>query len=480
MQKTYLFYDTETSGLNKAFDQVLQFAAIRTDLALNEIERHEILIKLNPDIIPSPHALLTHGISITQATHGMCEFEAMQQIHKMMNTPGTISLGYNTLGFDDEFLRFSFYRNLLPPYTHQYANECSRMDLYPMAIMYYLYKPDIICWPSNNEQNKISFKLEQLNLCNHLFPGTAHNAMVDVEVTLALAKRFMQDQKMWHYLSNFFDKSYDLTQTAKLPFTFKTTLSEHQECLLIDPGFGTALNYQCPVISLGSHNYYKNQTLWLRLDRPELSETTAENIAKTTWMIAKKYGEPHFLLPNNPRFNKNINNTEHQKIVENNKTWLQQNPELLQTIANYYRNYTYEKIPNLDLDAALYQNGFLNPVETNFCQEFHQATLTQKIQLLDLLGDNTYLQQQAVRILARNYPAALPERYQTEFNHYLENLMIADAEKVFKDYRGKPRFTAMMALAEITEIKATKTLDQRQAQILQELENYLRIRNSGY
>ena len=38
MKKTYLFYDIETTGLNKAFDQVLQFAAIRTDRQLNEIE----------------------------------------------------------------------------------------------------------------------------------------------------------------------------------------------------------------------------------------------------------------------------------------------------------------------------------------------------------------------------------------------------------------------------------------------------------
>ena len=44
MKKTYLFYDIETTGLNKAFDQVLQFAAIRTDRQLNEIERYTLLI----------------------------------------------------------------------------------------------------------------------------------------------------------------------------------------------------------------------------------------------------------------------------------------------------------------------------------------------------------------------------------------------------------------------------------------------------
>ena len=45
MKKTYLFYDIETTGLNKAFDQVLQFAAIRTDKQLNEIDRYTIKVQ---------------------------------------------------------------------------------------------------------------------------------------------------------------------------------------------------------------------------------------------------------------------------------------------------------------------------------------------------------------------------------------------------------------------------------------------------
>ena len=54
--KTFLFYDIETTGLNYVFDQVLQFAAIRTDSALKELTRHEIKVKLRPDVICSPGA----------------------------------------------------------------------------------------------------------------------------------------------------------------------------------------------------------------------------------------------------------------------------------------------------------------------------------------------------------------------------------------------------------------------------------------
>ncbi len=108
MTPSYLFYYIETTGLNKAFDQVLQFAAVRTDSELNEIDRQSIKIKLRSDIIPSPRALITNRMSIAELTSGACEFEAVRQIHGLMNAPGTVSLGYNTLGFDDEFLRFSF------------------------------------------------------------------------------------------------------------------------------------------------------------------------------------------------------------------------------------------------------------------------------------------------------------------------------------------------------------------------------------
>ena len=35
---TFVFYDTETTGLDSAFDQILQFAAIVTDDAFNTLE----------------------------------------------------------------------------------------------------------------------------------------------------------------------------------------------------------------------------------------------------------------------------------------------------------------------------------------------------------------------------------------------------------------------------------------------------------
>ena len=71
--KTFLFYDIETSGLNKAFDQVLEFAAIRTDAALNPIETHECLVQVSRDTLPDPHAVLVHHLTPQACANGQVE-----------------------------------------------------------------------------------------------------------------------------------------------------------------------------------------------------------------------------------------------------------------------------------------------------------------------------------------------------------------------------------------------------------------------
>lgn len=58
---SFVFYDTETTGTNTAFDQVLQFGATRTEHELRELERFGIRCRLLPHTVPSPKTLLTNG-----------------------------------------------------------------------------------------------------------------------------------------------------------------------------------------------------------------------------------------------------------------------------------------------------------------------------------------------------------------------------------------------------------------------------------
>lgn len=50
----YIFYDTETTGVSPYYDQILQFAAIRTDQDFRELDRFEIRCRLQPHIVANP------------------------------------------------------------------------------------------------------------------------------------------------------------------------------------------------------------------------------------------------------------------------------------------------------------------------------------------------------------------------------------------------------------------------------------------
>jgi exodeoxyribonuclease-1 len=395
---SYLFYDLETTGLNKAFDQVLQFAAIRTNQQLEPLNRYEIEIRLRPDVLYSPEAMLTTGISVSDAlAFSTSEYEAAQRIHVLMNQPGTTSIGYNSLGFDDEFLRFMFYRNLLPPYDHQWKNECSRMDILPLAALYYLYQPDIIEeWPVID--GKPSLKLEHLNAANQWVEGSAHDAMVDVEVTLALAQQMIKAEELWTFAQTFFDKPKDQQRINKLESTAQLGNHSYQSALLVSVQAGSAQRYQMPVLHLGQSKTYTNQSLWLRLDQEpetfqelaELSTPEAEDLTEATWVVRKKYGEPPLVLPPHDRYWEHLPE-EIQERAKDNLQWLIDHPKLLQQITNYYRNFTWPEIPDIDPYAALYQ-GFISNGDAQLATQFHLADLDEKKQLLNQFSDQRFTQ----------------------------------------------------------------------------------------
>lgn len=467
---TYLFYDIETSGLSKAFDQVLRFAAIRTDMRFQEIDRHILTVRLRPDVICSPEAMMVNRISIAESMTGICEYEATQQIHRLMNEPGTTSLGYNSLGFDDEFLRFSFHRNLLPPYTHQYDKGCNRMDLLPIATVYSLYRKAILHWPE--DQGKATLKLEHLSAANQLASGTAHDAIVDVSATVELARRLSREEEMWNYLVGCFNKDIDRARMENLPPAYPSSDGAYLFGLMIDSVFGSQLSYQVPVIYIGDSIPYSNQTLWLRLDLPELQDTPSDRIADTTWVIRKKLGEPEIILPPYDRYMQ-VLGEERRTISEENLKWLENHPGIFQDIIAYHTAYTYPPIPDLDMDASLYEIGFLSRKEQDICRRFHDLPLVEKPKLIERFP-NPVPRELAQRIISRNYPEYADRSISKSMKRYMHRVNPEKEEDAMLDYRGEKRRTPVDALAEIIEIRGERDLDPDRQGLINELEAYLK------
>lgn len=462
MKNTFLFYDIETSGLNPVFDQIIQFSAIRTDLDLNELERYEWVIRPNPDTIPAPMAMITHRTPLLLWQQGEPELIVMQRIHALFNTPGTISLGYNTLGFDDEFLRFSFYRNLLTPYTHQYANNCSRADLYPITALYCIFHPQVLIWPIRNE--KISLKLDGLNQANQLATGAAHTAIVDIEATITMAKHFMKHRDTWQYCLGYFDKKTDEERTLKLPLLFAKKYA-----IMIEGILGASQNFCAPVLQLGTHYHYKNQFCWLRLDTEDLSQSTHDNFIEHTWVINKKLAEPGFLLPPIEQYLAKLT-VEKRGLLEKNIAWLHKHPEILQRITQHYLDYKHPKHDDIDPSAELYCQPFWTQEQQNQFQQFHHAPLEKKSAVIDAMR-NPVLKTLLARALGR-FDMDLLSDEQQELVDYSWTKYNDTPEKII-DHRGKQKLSLAKVLDEIQTLTTDASLDDEQQQILEELNSWL-------
>lgn len=195
VEPTFLWHDYETFGAHPQLDRPAQFAALRTNLALEPVgEAINWYCKPALDVLPHPVASLITGITPQEAQKkGLIEAEFAAKIHTEMMQANTCSVGYNNIRFDDEFSRNLFYRNFFDPYEREYRQGNSRWDLIDLARMCYALRPAGIEWPEH-EAGKPSFKLEHLSAANHIQHQGAHEALSDVLATIGLARLLKASQ----------------------------------------------------------------------------------------------------------------------------------------------------------------------------------------------------------------------------------------------------------------------------------------------
>jgi exodeoxyribonuclease-1 len=196
---TFFWHDYETFGRVPRRDRPAQFAGVRTDEALNELEPPVMWhCQPAPDTLPDPESVLITGITPQHAlAHGVAEHTFAARIEAELARPGTIGCGYNSLRFDDEVTRFLFWRNLIDPYAREWRDGCSRWDLLDTVRACWALRPQGLQWPQHPD-GRPSFRLEDLTRANGVAHVGAHDALADVRATLALARRVRAAQpKLW-------------------------------------------------------------------------------------------------------------------------------------------------------------------------------------------------------------------------------------------------------------------------------------------
>lgn len=208
MAASFIFYDLETSGFDPRRTRVMQFAGQRTDLELKPLgEPVNVLIKLTPDVLPDPDAILVTGITPQQTiADGLTEAEFLKLFYEEVVKPETIFVGFNSIRFDDEFMRFLHYRNFYDPYEWQWKDGCSRWDILDVVRMTRALRPEGIEWPFAPD-GKPANRLEFLTSVNKLSHANAHDALADVQATIAVAALVRAKQPdLFDYLLSVRDK----------------------------------------------------------------------------------------------------------------------------------------------------------------------------------------------------------------------------------------------------------------------------------
>lgn len=185
-----VFYDTETTGINTNYDQIVQFAAIRTDGDLNESVRFNLRSRLLPYVVPSPYALQVTGLTIDDLLNPehLTHYEMVRQIREkvLLGWGPTVHVAYNGLRFDEEILRQALYQTCHAPFITN-TNQNTRADALSLVQTAAVLHPGALTLPINDKGRPV-FKLDQLAPANGYDHSEAHDALADVEATIFLAR----------------------------------------------------------------------------------------------------------------------------------------------------------------------------------------------------------------------------------------------------------------------------------------------------
>ncbi|MGB1310673.1 MAG: exodeoxyribonuclease I [Leucothrix sp.] len=425
MASTTLFWhDYETWGINPRKDRASQFAGIRTNLEL-EIIDEPIMLYCQPcvDFLPHPEALLVTGITPQKAAaDGLAEADFFHRINEELSQPGTCGVGYNSLRFDDEVTRFGFYRNFIDPYAREWQNGNSRWDLLDLVRMTHALRPDGIVWPKH-ESGAVSFKLESLTAANDIEHAGAHDALVDVRATIAIAKLIKTKQP------RLFDYYFSLRQKAKAAELLN--LQTQKTVLHVSGMLPVENGCLSPIVPLLQHPINKNEIICfdLRQDPTQLLEANVEAIAASLYTANQdKIDDTPRIALKGVLINKcpalapvgTLTNERAEQWaidweqVEQHKRALLADSTLMNRLHTLYSD-SPERAP-LDADTALY-SGFINPADRKLCN-FVINQSADRLASEHVAFSDPRLQTLLFRYRARNWPESLNQQEQWQWQEF--------------------------------------------------------------
>ena len=183
-----VFFDTETAGL-KDTHPTIQLAAIAVDSGWNVLESFNMKIKFN-EADADPEALrMNHYDSGIWAEEAKPEpvvvaafdsflqsYKSVEMVSKRTGRPYTVArlAGHNVVTFDMPRLKRMYGERFMPAHP-------AELDTYQLAMWYFYDKGD--------GHAPVDLKLQTLAGWFGIEAGDAHDALADVRISIAVAKK---------------------------------------------------------------------------------------------------------------------------------------------------------------------------------------------------------------------------------------------------------------------------------------------------
>ena len=410
MKKPSIFwYDLETFGTNPQVDRIAQMAGIRTDQDLNIIGEPLVLYQRpTPDYLPSIDACLLTGITPQTAMEkGVDEVEFLNAVMKEFMVPDTTVTGFNSMAFDDEFIRNDLYKNLFDPYRREYANGCSRWDVINLVRACHDLSPEGINFNHKTESGNTSFKLVHLTEDNGIEQVGAHDAMIDVYATINVTKLIKEkhpDLYAWYF------RIHTKNEVRKL-----VDIQNHTPLLLTSVGFTSRNGCTRPVAPV----FIRDNTVYafdLTKDASPLRDASGEELFRIDGMVRFALNKAPFLAP--MQVLKKPGRSERLGIspstTERNLDIIRRDESLIRRFAEGAGEY---RAPQADPELLLYDETFTSKRDTLNLSILQNTKPADKL-FKNLIFDQNKYHELLFRQVGRNWPQFLTDEQKGLWKNY--------------------------------------------------------------
>jgi exodeoxyribonuclease-1 len=201
-------------------------------------------------------ALHVTGLGIDELTDPSLpsHYEMVTQIRRVLESwcPAAF-LGFNSLSFDEEFLRQAFYQCLYGPYLTN-TRGSARADVLNLCRVTAALRPNVF-GPAKDDKGQLVFKLKALAQANGILVLLSHEAMADVATTLALCQHVKAAApEVWSQFLRFSQKaSVEAFITGEDAFLVSETVgNQHRTRVVTHIGRHTEQSIRHYCLDLGS------------------------------------------------------------------------------------------------------------------------------------------------------------------------------------------------------------------------------------